>query len=488
MRQKFAFKRWLTGLNVWVSIGLAALLVLMVNYIASQHAARFDVSRTRHYALTAATRSFLDQLATDIRVVVYMSSEQELYRDVHSLMRDYACASARLHVEYVDPHRDMVRSKELALQYDLREPNVIVLDSGSRRRIVPVADLADYDYTPTLAGRARILRRFYGEQALSTAIQGLLQDRKPVVYFLTGHGERQTDNFDPYTGYTIIARTMEKNNLEVKPLSFSGVNAVPSDAAALIVAGPTKRLTHLEVEMIKAYLNNHGRLFLLLDPGMDSGLEEMLELWGVRLGSDRVVSSATAGRQLLVTSYGEHPITARLKNITTIFTMPRSVQPLVGTNSAADKPADRSADKPRVSILASSSDQGWSELSVKQNPPKFDPGVDQRGPVPVAVAIEKGLVSGVDVELQPTRLVIVGDSVLVANGALLGGYNSDFFMNALNWLLERKETLAIASREPTIVQVALDRGHLRRLSVLAVAGIPGVVVLLGLMVWVHRRK
>jgi ABC-type uncharacterized transport system involved in gliding motility auxiliary subunit len=93
-----------------------------------------------------------------------------------------------------------------------------------------------------------------------------------------------------------------------------------------------------------------------------------------------------------------------------------------------------------------------------------------------------------EVELQPTRMVIVGDSVLVANGALLGGYNTDFFMNALNWLLERNETLTIASREPATIQVALDRDHLRQLSALVVAGLPGLVVLLGLMVWAHRRK
>ncbi|MBU4212507.1 MAG: GldG family protein [Verrucomicrobia bacterium] len=484
MKHRFSFKRWLTGLTVWVTLGLAALMVLMVNYLSSHHPLRFDVSRARHYALTAETRSLLDHLPKDIRIVVFMSGEQELYHDVQSLLREYAYASARLRVEYVDPHRDMIRSKELALQYDLREPNVIVLDAGGKRRIVPVADLADYDYTPTLAGRAKVLRRFCGEQALSTALQNLLQARKPIVYFLTGHGERQTDNFDPYTGYSIIARTMEKNNLEIKPLSFSGVSAVPGDANALIIAGPTKRLTHLEVEMIKTYLNNHGRLLLLVDPGLDSGLEEMLELWGVRLGSDRVVSSSTAGQQLLVTAYGEHSITKRLKNVTTIFTMPRSVQPLVGTNSAADKPAD----KPRVTVLASSSDQGWAELSVNQNPLKFDPGVDQGGPVPVAVAIEKGPVPGMEVQLQPTRLVIVGDSVLVANGALLGGYNPDFFMNALNWLLERKETLMIASREPATIQVALDRGHLRRLSALVVVGLPGLVGLLGLMVWAQRRK
>ncbi|MDD5679294.1 MAG: GldG family protein [Kiritimatiellae bacterium] len=484
MKLRLPFKRCLTGLTVWIALGLAALMVVMVNYISSQHPLRFDVNRVRHYSLTADTKGLLSHLSADIRIIAFMSSEQELYRDVQNLLREYEYASARLRIEFVDPHRDMVRSKELALKYDLREPNVIVLDAGVRRRIVPVADLADYDYTPTLSGRAKVLRQFCGEKAISTALQNLLQARKSVIYFLAGHGERQTDNFDPYAGYSIIARIMEKNNLEVKSLSFSDTSAVPADCDVLVIAGPTKRLTHPEVEMIQAYLNNHGRLFLLVDPGLDSGMEKMLEFWGVRLGSDRVVSSATAPRQLLVTTYGEHPITTRMENITTIFTMPRSVQPMVGTNGTADKPAD----KPRVSVLASSGDQGWAELSVNQTQPKFDPGVDQSGPVPVAVAIEKGPAPGMEVELQTTRLVIIGDSVLVSNGALLGGYNADFFMNALNWLLEREQTLNIAPREPATIQVALDRGQLRRLSALVVVCLPGLVVLLGLVVWAHRRK
>ena len=480
MQHRLIFKHWLAGLNVWVALALAALMVGMINYLASHHPLRFDASRVQHYTLTAQTKKLLEHLPLDIRIIVLMSGEQDIYRYLQSLLREYAYVSPRLHVEYVDPHRDMVRSKELALQYDLHTPDVIVLAAGGGSRIVPITELADYDYTPTLAGGNKVLRQFCGEQTISTTIQSLLQTHKPTVYFLAGHGERQVDNFDPYTGYSIIARTMEKNNLEIKTLSLNGINAVPTDCDALVIAGPTRRLTHLEVEIIKAYLNNHGRLLLLVDPGQNCGLDAMLALWGVRLGSDRVVSSSTAGRQLLVTSYAEHPITARLKNITTIFTMPRSVQPLAGTNSAADKP--------RVTVLAASSAQGWAELSANQNPPKFDAGVDLAGPIPVAVAIEKGPISGMDVELKPTRLVIIGDSVLVTNGALLDGYNDDFFMQALNWLLERNETLKIASREPAIIQVALNRDHLRRLSALVVLGLPSLTVLLGIITWARRHK
>ena len=98
MKHKCVFKRWLTGLTVWVTLGLSALMVLMVNYLSSHHPLRFDISRARHYALTVETKSLLDHLPTDIRIVVFMSGEQDLYRDVQSLLREYAYASARLRI------------------------------------------------------------------------------------------------------------------------------------------------------------------------------------------------------------------------------------------------------------------------------------------------------------------------------------------------------------------------------------------------------
>ncbi|MBI2441299.1 MAG: GldG family protein [Lentisphaerae bacterium] len=485
MKLLLTFRRGLTGFNAGLALALAALVVIMANYLAGYYPLRFELSRARHYGLTTETRNLLRELPPGIRLVAYLSSEHELYRAVQSLLREYEYAAPRLRIEYTDPHRDLGRSKELALQYDLREPNVIVLASGAQRLVVPVTDLADYGETHPAQDRARVPRQFRGEQVLTTALQNLLrQSRARVVYFLAGHGEHQTDNFDPSAGYSIVARAMEKQGLEIKSLDFSAASAVPADAEALVIAGPRRPLAHPEVETIRNYLNDHGRVLLLVNPGVDCGLEKMLELWGVRLGPGYVASSSMAFKQLLVTAYGAHPITAPLKNVGTIFTMPRPVQPLLATFSAALKPAD----KPRVAVLAASGAEGWAELSANQNPPKFDPGVDQPGAVPVAVAVEKGPVAGLDVELAPTRLVIIGDATLVANGALLAGYNADFFLNSLNWLMEREVPLAIAARAPATIQVAMDFAQLRALAVLVVAGLPGLVILLGLAVWARRRK
>ncbi len=474
----FRVRRWAARGHAWVDVILAAILALMVNVLAIRHPLRVDITRARHFSLTPETRRLLARLPGEVRLTVFLGADHELAREVRQLLREYEHAAPRLRVEFVDPHRDLARSKELALQYDVREPNVLVLEAGSRTRLLPAAELAEAGAAPG-AGR-----RFRGEQVLSNALRNLAQPRKAVVYFLTGHGERRLDDFDPYAGYSILARTLEKRHMEVKALAFSGLGAVPADADLLVMAGPTHPVTRQETDMIQAYLNNAGRLLLLADPGRHTGLEALLELWGVRLTPDRVVGSAAGSQHLLVSAYGEHPVTERLNNVTTVLAMPRFVQPIPGAHRADEKEADR----PRVSVLAACGELGWVERAAGQNPPVFDPGVDLRGPAPVAVAVEKGPAPGMAVALRPSRLVIIGDSALVANGALMSGHNTAFFMNAMDWLLERDEFLALDPRPPAMIQAALDRAQLRRLSILLVAGGPALALALGAMIWARRRK
>lgn len=477
-------KRMVMGLNAGLAVCLAGLLAVLINVISDQHRWRLDFSHGQYYTLSPQTHRLLERLSREIQVVVFVSSEHELYREIRQLLGEYQYASRRLRVEYVDPYRNLARSKELALRYDLTEPNVIVFAAAGRRKIVPVKDLADYDYTPLLAERPKIMTAFRGEQVFSSAIASLLQTKLSVVYFLTGHGEHQLDLYDQYTGYSILVRLLRRENLEVKSLNLAEAGGLPGDCDALVIAGPTRRLPRIETEIIKTYLNNRGRVFLLADAGHDTGLDALLETWGLRLGADRVVGLTLTGRELLVTRYGDHPITAALRNVTSIFNLPRSVQPLLATN----QPAVKTADKPRVTVLASGPAKGWAEMNMHQNPPVFDAGIDRSGAMPVAVAVEQGPAQEMEMEIKPTRLVVSGDSTFVANEALMAGYGADFFVNALNWLLDRDSGLNIPSKVPAAVRLTLDRVRLQAVYGLLVAGLPALIALAGVLVWLCRRK
>lgn len=478
------FHACLSGLNASFAVILGLVLFVMVNYLSYRHYVRVDVSRNQFYALSDKSINVLDAVTNVIHVTVFLQPNEAVYRDVRHLLDEYQYACSGLKIEWVDPDRDLARMEALMKQYKLEEPNVVVFDNNGRGKYVTVADIADYDYEPLKAGQPAIQTAFNGERVFSSAIQAITQQRKPVVYFLQGHGEGDPEDTDERRGFSKIAREIERDNVEVRTMLFGRELQIPPDCDVLIIAGPTKDYSITELDEIRRYLEHNGRLFIMLDARQNSALDMMLEDWGVVLADDLVVdpSRTLTGRgDLFVTEYLTHPLTENLKNITSVFYLPRSVRPL-----EFDETEDM-MDRPRVNVLAASSVNGWAETDLDDAQARFDAGADTAGPIPIAVAIEKGAVPGINVQIRPTRVLVVGDSDFVANKGIIGG-NIDFFLSGLNWLLEREELMTIAPKPITLSKLLISRKQQMSIFWVVVAGMPGVVALLGFFVWLRRRS
>ena len=486
-------RRIVTGLNVVVAVILMASAVTLLNLLVSRFPCRFQLqTRTRH-ELSERTLGLLGGLQTEVNVVAFLASESALYDEVRVLLREYAYAASRLEgvtltLEVVDPRRDISRTRELAREYDVTAEDVIVFSCGGRRKYVEIQDLAKYEVELTDSGVARRMIGFTGEQAFSSAILSVTQESTPIVYFLAGHGERDTEDFNRQGGYSAIARAVRRDNMEVRRLQLAEAGGVPEDCAAIIVAGPDKKLSEVEAGYIEDYLNNrHGRAMFLMDPSVDAGIEPLLEDWGVGLGAGVAAGLTFSGRELVIAQYGDHPITRSFENVTTMFYMPRPVVTTVPERNG--RQGQKEEDRARATVLAATGPEGWIELDLSQDPPRFDENTDRRGPVSVAVAVEKGPV-GVDVEIQPTRLVVVGDSYFVSNAAMNSGVggNASFFLAALNWLVERESLLTVAPRPPIELRLEMNDEQWSQAFLLTVVMFPVGVLLLGIGVWLKRRR
>lgn len=485
LKDSWRIKGLFSGLNLGAMLVLAFVLVGMINYIALRNPLRQDWSGRQYYSLSEKTKSLLDEVDQRVDVIVFFQQEHGLYDDIENLLEEYMYASKFIHVEWVDPARDLARTEKLAAKYDLTEAQVVVFDIGGRSKHVRQTEIAEYKL---VEGRKEpVISGFKGEQAFSSAIQGLAQGEKPTVYFLEGHSERQISNFDPRTGFSDIAKIIKRDNIEVKALFLGTEQKIPEDAAALVIAGASQEMSRGEAEMIEDYLNRSGRLMILHDALKKNGLEPMIRRWGVALRNDIVIDPArtlSKGRDVYITEYYAHAITRRMSNVTAVFHMPRSVEPL----DAAEKESS-AEDRPTVERLTRTSKESWSETQFDQSPTKYDENTaDRRGPFSLAVAVERGASQRqLDVQIKPSRMVVFGDSDFVSNGALTGG-DQDLFLSALNWLLDREELMAIAAKPIEEVKLSLTSTQLRRMFWLTVGGIPAVAVLIGLVVWVRRRK
>lgn len=475
-------KRILSNLNLLAAIVLALVVVLLVNFLALRNPVRGNWSGRTYYELSDKTINLLAEMDQRIDVTVFFQEEHKLYHDIENLLEEYQFYSRNIHIEWIDPTRDMARTEKLAAKYGLTEAQVMVFDIGDKSKVVQQADLADFQM---VQGRKEpVMTAFKGEQAISSAIQGLMQDEVPMVYFLVGHGERRFTEFDPVVGFSQIGTVVLRDNLQIKELMLSGEQRVPKDAAALVIAAPSSVMSSVEVEMVEEYLSRSGRVLVLLDALKETGLEPMLQRWGVGLRNDFVVDmeNTLRGSDVHIRRYSPHAITLQMNSIVQ-FILPRSVEPLVAEEG------DQADDRPVVEALTLTSDKSWSETQVEDPNAQFNENTgDRKGPFALSVAVERGAAQKMlDVQIEPSRMVVIGDSDFVSNGGLVGG-NQDLFMSALNWLLDREELMAIAPKPIEEVRLSLTKKQLNKLTWIAVGGIPALAVIAGLLVWFRRRK
>ena len=364
-----------------------------------------------------------------------------MFRPVSRLLRGLRQASrgvagAEIAIEYVDPRWDLTRAGQLAAA---GVPENALLFERQRRRIVVTLDDMLSKQSPLIRQEPQRspnegagLGVFRGEMVCASAISRLsLPYERSAVYWLQGHGEVRFDDYDELRGFSDIAREMRRDGFDIRPLSLPGLGLIPADCHVLVVAGAQRRLAAEELSLIDGFLQRGGRLLYLVVPRAETGVEPLLEKWGIRLTPFIAASPRTlSGQEVVISSFPDHVITRNLGNVSVVFGAATCVETVTGAAMVGG------ADRPKVTLLACTDRDGWGELHPDVFPRHFDSQSELAGPVAVAAVSERGGAVSKDVAFNPTRVCVFGETDFVMNGALAARANAnrDLFMNALFWL------------------------------------------------------
>lgn len=470
-RRKFG-----AGASLALSLVLAFITAGFAHALAMRRFVRIDFSRGRHYTLTDVSRNLVASLTNAVEITVLLRQGRQL-SDVTRLLAEYQAASRWIRVRRIDPDRDVAAMNELARRLPVAPVGCIIVQSAERLRVIEGDSLYEIERQPHRGGLDSVPRAFRGETVISSAIHEVTRTQSPIVYALAGHGERAIDDVERFRGLASAARRLQQEGIEVRPLLISEESGVPPDAAVLWIAGPRSRIPQPVLDTFNNWLERGGRAMILLDSGVQTGLERWLRRWGLEIGDDRVVDETrTLGGGLLISRFIQHGATARMRDLACVFYHPRSVEPSPETAGPTG-----GVDRPRAIPLALTSDRGWAERDYLTPPWALDEGRDRRGPVAVAAAVERGAPGMLAAGIRAARLVVVGDSGFVANGAMVSG-NADMLIGAMNWLLDRRDQLNIPPRPIEAPRLAITRSGLRWLGVGVILAIPGLVILTGLLV------
>jgi ABC-type uncharacterized transport system involved in gliding motility auxiliary subunit len=88
---------------------------------------------------------------------------------------------------------------------------------------------------------------------------------------------------------------------------------------------------------------------------------------------------------------------------------------------------------------------------------------------------------------RTTRLVVAGDSDFCANGFAQFGGNLDLAMNAVSWLAEEEDLIAIRPRDHDDRRVSLTAGQAAAVRSILLLILPFSVLAIGIGVWWRRR-
>lgn len=473
-------RKGVTGMHLGVNLLLLVVLWAMVNFIGMRRYLREDWSRQQLTRLSPKTESVMEDVEEPMNITLLMSQDFKGADSVEDLLKEYRQLNQRLVVEKVDPDRDIGETEDLRSRFEVSEPNQLLLSYQGRQLVVPLERMLVMETDEEREmGRDPGLVGFRGEQVITSAVLELTRTERPVVYFLSGHGEKEIDNFENVPrGYSMIRERLEADHLSLKTLNLEETQRVPEDADLLVIAGPRTRISQPEIDLLRGYMMTVGRLLVLVDAQEDAGLVPFLKEFGIQLSPDVVVdpSRTLRGPDLHVTRYAEHRITDSMRSIRSIFIRPRSVLPAAQDGS--------SADRPQYTALAASTDQGWAESEPNREPVSFDERRDVPGPIPIAAAVEWQIAG--ENQGGAKRLVVFGDSLFPGNFLNNGG-GMLLMQNAVNWLLEQEDLLEIPPKDVSEIRLQLNRKELNRLLLWVAVALPGAILAFGLMVSLRRR-
>lgn len=488
----FRAVRWTRTLHLLAQVVLFLTFFAGLNYLAVNHAWRFDLTESRSHSLSPETRAYLEKLDEPVRVVVTLTEDSDneevaqAYRDVNGLLREYTFASARnprgkVTVEFIDVYQRRRDAEALGIE----QANIILVLAGDKRRVVPLGELYEV--------RDQEKKAFTGEKALTAAILDVSNPVKKKIYFLTGHGEMALDDVSPERGLSALEAELIARNFAVESIDLAQSRRIPEDAAVIVIAGPQGRFDAIEEELLRQYLSNRaGRVLALLAPGYPPGLDDLFYEWGVLVDDVLIYDRSAMGQSetgdLILPALAEHPITSSLLGykIPLRFGPSRSVRPDPG----------RTLDPNLVvTPLVATSEHAWGERNYRARVmPTYDAGVDLPGAprLIVVTASERRparqILESDSFSVPSGRLVAYGSADWIANGRLAVIGNLSFFMSAINWATDRDVDLNVPARPIAKFQLSLTQQQLQRLRFSLIFALPGLAALLGFVVYWTRRN
>lgn len=456
------------GLYMAVMSLLVLAMVILVNGIAHRLPiswTQFDTSASRLYSLSPQTEEIAAGLTEDVTLYLIAPTGQE-DETLTRLLREYEALSSHITVSAVDP----VLSPSFVQTYTSAKvsDNSILVVGTQRSRVIRNSDLfpANYDYDTGSTSTS-----FDGEGQITSAIHYVTSASVSKIYLVTGHGEDALSES--------FSSALEREGVAQESLNLTTVSQVPEDAGCLFFNVPVSDLSDSEAAVLTSYLEQGGRMLLIsgISAAQMPNLERVLSGYGVAPAQGMIVESDSNGA---IPSYPNFLLPEiRSHVITDPFLETNGL--LLAPNAHAIVHLDEVRSTVTVKDLLVTSSASY--LKTDTSTLSYQAG-DLAGPLAVGTAVTENTAQG------ETKLVWFSSSSLLSEefDEMVGGNNTDLVLNAIGWMTEQDNGISIRPKSTASTTLRLTGAQAASWAVLFVFIIPLIVMAVGIIYFVRRRR
>ena len=465
MKNLFKDKRIKYGTYSTVVAMIFLAILVMINLVVGQFNRSFDTTKDKLFGLSSETQQVLDNMTS--KVTIYTTSKtgssDSIGDRVEQVLTQYKQKSkvGSLNVENID----LYLHPDFAKNYNSEDKPVstgsIIVVSNDKYRVI-----SESDYYDSENGQFSI------ESAIASAIQFVDAEELPAVYFVTGHGEAEPENFSS------LSKQMSLANYSVKTINLLEDN-IPTDCAVLMITPCSRDYSDVEAQKVKDYLTSAGRVYCIIG-GIDTAncknLMGIINSYGLTVNSGYIYEGDE--NSYMMYPYAVLP-TVTENDITSQITE-KGYKVLTVASQALENTEIKKKDVEINPLLTTSKK---SYIKEGENTAVSKENGDKSGPFNVAVSVND--------KSNNSKLIVTGCSYYLVEpntDSMVNGANSTFVISGLNWLNDQSDNIYISPKDIMTETIVVDEASAGKLKILAWAVIPAIIFVIGFAVWAVRRN
>lgn len=455
-----------------MTIAVIAIIVVL-NLVISQFDFKIDLTTEKMFSLSDQTKQIVSSLNKDVDIYTTYATGNENIQFVEMLDK-YKGLSNKIKITNKDPNLNPTFMQKYMEDERSISAGSIIVESGNRFKVLSSYDLVDYQ--PNYQTYRNEVTGIALEQKVTSAIQYVTTDNLPIAYIIEGHNEFELDS--------TVQDSLANENYELKNLNILTQGSIPDDASLLIINSPARDYSQDEAKILIDYLNKGGKAIFILNFYNDEkpNYESVLASYGVK-PQNLVVLEGNQSNCLpnnplyLLPNIENHDITKPLvdNKLNIILPYTQAIENLQQKNANT-----------KITPLLTTSNSAYAKANNESTIAKESGDIE--GPFNLAVLIEDNWFN--DSESYQSKVIVISSPTLFDSGTnqISSGANLDFFMNTVNFLVDRQDSISIRSKSLATEYLQLDQTQALIIIAIALIIIPIIIFAIGIVIWLRRKN